>query len=71
MDFLDRLKKEQEELCERYTKLVDFKKSVQYFCLPFAERFLLDQQDQTMKKYNNILCSRISIAEEKLACSRT
>ena len=50
MDFLDRLKKEQEELCERYTKLVDFKKSVQYFCLPFAERYLLDQQDQTMKK---------------------
>lgn len=59
-DFIDRMKKEQDDLDIKISKIELFKTSSTYQELSIIEKDLLDIQEAYMKKYNDILSKRIA-----------
>lgn len=59
-DFIDRMKKEQDDLDIKISKIELFKTLSKYQELSIIEKDLLDIQEAYMKKYNDILSKRIA-----------
>lgn len=66
MKDLETQKREQEELKKKFTELVDFINSEEYFTLSDRERKLINQQRTGMETYLNALTYRI-YGEETVA----
>ena len=59
-DFIDRMKKEQDDLEMNIAKIELFKTLSKYQDLSIIEKDLLDIQEAYMKKYDDILSKRIA-----------
>ena len=64
MDWLEELRKEQEELAGRLDKLKAFSETDGYLDLPCKDKFLLRQQLRFMTGYEIILRQRLNRAKE-------
>lgn len=64
--WMDRLRKELQELTEKLTKLEEFLKTDACESMEFQQRMMLHQQRYAMKSYSGILRRHLQWAEEKL-----
>lgn len=62
---IERLKQELCEVNERLDKLVDFAQTREFLCLSWANRTLLEKQEEIMEEYADILRIRIELNEKE------
>lgn len=63
-EFVKRLEEEVQDLDQKLTNLLHFMNSEDYINLTDVERFLLEEQFDSMKRYLTIIRVRLSLYEE-------